>query len=169
MMLRGEQTELQLLEFARRGVWNSESNSCTQSVFILETYSWYSVWIIIVEVLLYTHCNFKKLSRFIDWLKSLGIHCLHYVCVYLHKLASLKLVHQLIWTTLGQHFTSGMETLVVWIVWWFKWFLKGVWVGYFSWHARSSSGRAWNTANKQPKLRFHVRNRPCICSQQWSK
>ena len=27
---------------------------------------------------------------------------------------------------------------------------------------RSSSGRAWNTANKQPKLRFHVRNRPEI-------
>ena len=38
-------------------------------LFILETYSWYSVWIIIVEVLLYTHCN----SLFAD-----------YVCVYLH-------------------------------------------------------------------------------------
>ena len=69
---------------------------------------------------------------------------------------------------MGQHFTSGMETLVVWIVWWFKWFLKGVWEGYFSGHARSSSGRAWNTANKQPRLRFHVRNKPCTCRQQWS-
>ena len=54
------------------------------------------------------------------------------------------------WTTLGQHFTSGMETLVAWIVWLFKWFLKGVWEGYFSGHARSSSGRPWNTANKKP-------------------
>ena len=53
-----------------------------------------------------------------------------------------KLVHQLILTTLGQHFTSGMEALVVWIVGWFKWFLKGVWERYFSGHARSSSGRA---------------------------
>ena len=44
------------------------------------------------------------------------------------------------------------------------WFLKGVWEGYFSGHARSSSGRAWDTANKQPRLRFHVRNRPCICA-----
>ena len=47
MMLRGEQTELQLLWFARGGVWNSK---------YIETYS---VRIIIVEVLLYTHCNFK--------------------------------------------------------------------------------------------------------------
>ena len=31
-------------------------NSCTESVFILETYS---VRIIIVDVLLFTHCNFK--------------------------------------------------------------------------------------------------------------
>ena len=39
-------------------------------------------------------------------------------------------------------------------------------ISYFSGHARSSSGRAWNTANKQPRLRFHVRNRPCMCRQQ---
>ena len=77
-------------------------------------------------------------------------------------------MHQLIWTTLGQHFTSGMETLLVWIVWWFNWFLKGVWEGYFSGHARSSSGKAWDAANKQPRLRFHVRNRPCMCRQQWA-
>ena len=38
------------------GYETSESNSCTQSVLILETYS---VGIVIVEVLLYTHCNFK--------------------------------------------------------------------------------------------------------------
>ena len=31
------------------------------------------------------------------------------------------------------------------------------------------SGRARNTANKHPLLRFHVRNRPCTCRQQWSK
>ena len=28
------------------------------------------------------------------------------------------------------------------------------------------SGRARNTANKHPLLRFHVRNRPCTCRQQ---
>ena len=67
-MLRGEQTELW---FARGGIWNSESYICTQSVFILETYN---VRIVIVEVLLSTHCNFKWLSRIVDSLKSLGIH-----------------------------------------------------------------------------------------------
>ena len=36
MLLQGKQTELL---FVGGGVWNSESNSCTQAVFILETYS----------------------------------------------------------------------------------------------------------------------------------
>ena len=34
----------------------SRTVRCTQSVFILETHS---VWIIIIEVLLYAHCHFK--------------------------------------------------------------------------------------------------------------
>ena len=42
------------------------------------------------------------------------------------------------------------------------------WEGYFSGHARSSSGKAWDAANKQLRLRFHVRNRPCMCRQQWA-
>ena len=44
-------------------ITNSESNICTQSVSILETYN---IRIIIVEVLLSTHCNFKWLSRLVD-------------------------------------------------------------------------------------------------------
>ena len=27
------------------------------------------------------------------------------------------------------------------------------------------AGGGWNTANKQPRLRFHVRNRSCTCRQ----
>ena len=61
--------------------------------------------------------------------------------------------------------SSNMDCLI----WWFKWFLQGVLEGYSSGHARRCSGRAWNTANKQPRLGFHVRNRPCTCRQQWCK
>ena len=121
---------------------------------------------VIVEALLYTHCNFKWILRLVDWLK-LNIWAF-IVCIMLCLFTLARLFKTLASLHRGQHFTSGIP-LVVWIVWWFKWFLKGVWEGYFFGHARSSSGRAWNTANKQPRLRFHVRNTPCICRQQWSK
>ena len=49
----------------------------------------------------------------------------------------------------------------------------------FPWISIDVHGFPWNsipwryftrdTANKQPRLRFHVRNRPCMCRQQWSK
>ena len=66
------------------------------------------------------------------------------------------------------HFWYGTSSNMDCLIYLFKWFLKGVWEGYSSGHARSSSRRPWNTANKQPRLRFHVRNKPCTCRQQWS-
>ena len=61
------------------------------------------------------------------------------------------------------HFWYGTSSNMNCLIWRFKWFLKGVWEGYSSGYARSSSGRA----NKQPRFRFHVRNRPCTCRQQY--
>ena len=49
----------------------------------------------------------------------------------------------------------------------------------FPWISIDVHGFPWNsipwryftrdTANRQPRLRFHVRNRPCMSRQQWSK
>ena len=39
----------------------------------------------------------------------------------------------------------------------------------FPWNSIPWRSFTRDTANKQPRLRFHVRNRPCMCRQQWSK
>ena len=84
--------------------------------FILEAYS---VRIIIVSVLLRYYCIpiiiFKKKFKGRRLIKIFG-HSLFALCLCLFPLARLFKTRATTGTTLGQHFTSVMETLVVWIV-----------------------------------------------------